>query len=121
MKLSFPSTLKRFSESRWWEPFGSVIFGAIFLYMIIPSGWRFSQWIREMFSIVWPIAFLVAILCLGVAFAARRVEDTPVDDPLTQMHYKYNRLEEAYAWMRGAALAALVSLLILWLIIRDKL
>ena len=125
MKLSSPSGLKRFRKSRWWGVIVNVIlYGiclSIFFYPFFIPEWSFTKWLLDVFSIVWPVAFCVAIIFLFAAYLIHTGKDTPTDDPLDQMHYKYNRLEEAYGYMRGAAIASLISLLILWLTIRHKL
>jgi hypothetical protein len=125
MKLSSPSGLKRFRKSRWWGVIVNVIlYGiclSIFLYPFFIPEWSFTKWLSDVFSAVKWLPFPVAIIFLFVAWVIRTGEDTPTDDPLDRMSYKYDRLKEAYGYMRGAALAGLIGFLILWLIIRHKL
>lgn len=94
----------------------SIIVSGLYL-----SGWRFIDWLHDVLEIIWPIALCWAALSLIVARLIRKGADSDTDDPLTRMHYRYNRLEEAYGWMRWAAFAGMVGLITLWLSVRHKL
>ena len=83
--------------------FLAIIFG-LYVVPLYMGSWRFSTWLREVFSTLWPVAAIVSGIAMFAALATKE-HDT----------------KEAYRWMRGAAWAALLSVLMLWLTVRDKL
>jgi hypothetical protein len=76
--------------------------------IVVPAymgGWRFGSWLREVVSILWPLAIFISPLAMLAAHSARKAGDS----------------DEAYRWMFRAAIFALVSLLMLWLTVRNRL
>lgn len=64
------------------------------------SHWSFRNWLSEMIDIIWPVAFIVGLLLLLAAHATRIT---------TKSH------EEAYPFMKFAALSFMLSAFALWL------
>ena len=89
--------------------FGAVIYpilglgvAAMFVVGLRKSGWTFHGWIRDVVEIVWPVAFIFGLLFLLAAHATKAT----------------GTIEEAYPFMRRAAISFLVSAFTLWLVFR---
>jgi hypothetical protein len=66
------------------------------------SGWTFRHWLSDVVGIVWPIGFYFGMLLLVAAHATKET----------------GGIDEAYRFMRGAALSFLLSVFALWLVFR---
>lgn len=89
--------MKRLSAIIW--PIGGLATVAIFVVGLVKSGWTFGAWLHDVLGLVWPLAFVFG---LGFLLAAHACKDT-------------KGVEEAYPFMRLAALAFLLSAFVLWL------
>ena len=96
-------TFKSFNNYEWYIFSLCVI--AAFAVTLIQSHWSFADWLREVFSTLWPAAVLVGLLSLLAAHAHR-----------TQKHS-----DGAYRFMRISALAFLAAVAMLWIVVRHYL
>jgi hypothetical protein len=78
--------------------FGWCVLGA-FVVILFRSGWSFTDWLREVFSIIWPLGMLLGLFSL-LAAHAYRTQKGP---------------DEAYRFMRISAVAFLAALVMLWI------
>jgi len=82
-----------------------VFFFGIILVPAYMGGWRFGTWFREVIVIIWPLGGVSSLLAVLAAHQYRKQGDP----------------DQAFRWMFGAAIAALLSLFMLWLTVRDRL
>ena len=75
---------------------------AMFTIGLRRRGWTFRGWLSEVLDILWGLAFLCGLLFLIAAHASKETEG----------------VEEAYPFMRLAALSFLLSAFALWLVLR---
>ena len=75
---------------------------ALFAFSLRRSGWTFRGWLSDVVGIVWGLAFFCGLLLLLAAHASKETND----------------IEEAYRFMRLAALTFLTSAFTLWLVFR---
>ena len=74
------------------------------IYLIISafrSGWSLTAWLSDAADVVWPLAALAGLLLLLAAHACKSTQKD---------------LDEAYSFMRAAALSFLLGFFLLWLL-----
>jgi hypothetical protein len=59
------------------------------------------RWLTDVASTVWPLSLILGVLLMFSAYCIRAVDRT--------------RTEEAYKFMRGAAVALLIGFVLLWM------
>jgi hypothetical protein len=75
---------------------------AAFVVVLFRSHWSFTEWLREVFSVTWPLGLLIGYSRSLAASAYRRQKDP----------------DGSYRFMRLAAIAFLAALLMLWLTVQ---
>ncbi|MBI5731364.1 MAG: hypothetical protein HY963_09540 [Ignavibacteriales bacterium] len=110
MKLLEISLFNRIKESKWWRIITYfLMLGVIVLTIILPfdySDWSFKRFLVETARFIWPLTFLVSCLSFIAAHHFHKEKCIYTDDPYQMIMLKCNKLEEAYSWMRGAAVIA---------------
>jgi hypothetical protein len=75
---------------------------AAFVIVLFRSQWSFTERLREVFNVTWPLGLLIGLLSLLAANAYRRQKDS----------------DGSYRFMRFAAIAFLAALVMLWVTVQ---
>jgi len=75
---------------------------AALVIVLFRSHWSFTEWLRDVFNVTWPLGLLIGLLSLLAANAYRRQKDS----------------DGSYRFMRLAAIAFLAALVMLWVTVQ---